>query len=52
MHYGTLEDGHRTRTSLGKSPQLHWRLPRIATKAPQSLGISPQLNWKSPRNFH
>jgi hypothetical protein len=43
-HYGTLEGGHRTRASLGKSPQLNWRLPRIATEAPQSLGRSPQLN--------
>jgi hypothetical protein len=38
IHYGTLEGGHRTRTSLGQSPQLNWRLPRIATKAPQRLG--------------
>jgi hypothetical protein len=51
-HYGTLEGGHRTRTSLGQSPQLNWRLPRIATEAPQSLGRSPQLNWRSPSNCH
>jgi hypothetical protein len=38
IHYGTLEGGHRTRTSLGQSPQLNCRLPRIATKAPQRLG--------------
>jgi hypothetical protein len=49
-HYGTLEGGHRTHTSLGQSPQLNWRLPRIATEAPQSLGRSPQLNWRSPSN--
>jgi hypothetical protein len=51
-HYGTLDDGHRTRTILEQSPQLNWRLPRIGTKAPQSLGRSPQLNWRSPRNCH
>jgi hypothetical protein len=43
-HYETLEGSHRTRTSMGQSPQLNWRLPRIATEAPQSLGRSPQLN--------
>jgi hypothetical protein len=37
IHHGTLEDDHRTRTSLGQSPQLNWRLPRIAAKAPQRL---------------
>ena len=47
FHYETLEGGHRTRTSLGQSPQLNWRLPRInkATKA-QGLKQSPQLNWR------
>jgi hypothetical protein len=43
-HYGTLEGGHQTRTSLGQSPQLNWRFPRIASEAPQSLERSPQLN--------
>jgi hypothetical protein len=38
IHYGTLEGSHRTHTSLGQSPQLNWRLPRITTKAPQRLG--------------
>jgi hypothetical protein len=37
IHYGILEDGHRTSTSLGQSLQLNWRLPRIATKATQRL---------------
>jgi hypothetical protein len=36
IHYGTLEGGHWTRTSLGQSPQLNWRLSRIATMAPKS----------------
>src|SRR3954464_6211599 len=27
LHYGTLEGGHRTRTRLGLTPQLNWRLP-------------------------
>jgi hypothetical protein len=33
-HYGTLEGRHQTRTSLGQSLQLNWRLPRNATEAP------------------
>jgi hypothetical protein len=49
-HYGTLEGGHRIYTSLGQSPQLNWRLPRITTEAPQCLGRYAQLNWRSPRN--
>jgi hypothetical protein len=44
IHSGTLEDGHRTRTSLGKSPQLTWRLP----SNPQCLRHTPQLNWRLP----
>jgi hypothetical protein len=32
IHYGTLEGGHQTRTSLGKSPQLNWRLPSDVSK--------------------
>ena len=34
LHYGTLEGDHRTRTRLGQSPQLNWRLP---TTMPQRL---------------
>jgi hypothetical protein len=36
IHYGTLEGGHWTLTSLAQSPRLNWRLQRIANKAPQS----------------
>ena len=27
FQYGTIEGGHRTRTRLGLTPQLNWRLP-------------------------
>jgi hypothetical protein len=42
-HYGTLEGGHRTRTSLGQSPQLNWRLLRIALRHHKA--------WKDPYNL-
>jgi hypothetical protein len=50
IHYGTLEGGHQTHASLGQSPQLNWRLPRIATKAPQRLGILHNL-IRGPKNM-
>src|SRR5664279_2140690 len=30
IHYGTFEGSHRSRTRLGQSPQLNWRLPTIS----------------------
>jgi hypothetical protein len=48
IHYGTLEGSHRTRTSLRKSPQLNWRLLRIAIKGttkPQS-----RLGFQEPKS--
>src|SRR5664279_5645045 len=34
-HYGTLEGGHQTRTRLGQSPQLNWRLPTKSRELPK-----------------
>src|SRR5664279_5628944 len=35
IHYGTFEGGHRSRTRLGQSPQLDWRLPTISRELPK-----------------
>ena len=35
IHYGTFEGGHRSRTRLGQSPQLNWRLPTISRELPK-----------------
>jgi len=55
IHYGTLEGGHRTRTSLGQSPQLNWRLPSNCHQWLRHQGLeleeSPQLNWR-PQVIH
>jgi hypothetical protein len=50
IHYGTVEGGRRTRTSLGQSSELNWRFPRIATKAPQRLGNLHNL-IRGPNNM-
>ena len=41
VHYGTLEGGHRTRTRLGLTPQLNWRLPTIK---PQQATMPQKAN--------
>jgi len=41
LHYGTLEGGHRTRTRLGLTPQLNWRLP---TTKPQKATMPQKAN--------
>src|SRR5664279_2288417 len=35
IHYGTFEGSHRSRTRLGQSPQLNWRLPTISHELPK-----------------
>ena len=35
IHYETFEGGHRSRTRLGQSPQLNWRLPTISRGLPK-----------------
>src|SRR3954469_7958554 len=47
LHYGTLEGCHRTRTRLGLTPQLNWRLP---TTKPQKATM-PQKANKSTKGY-
>src|SRR5664279_2234277 len=50
VHYGTLEGGHRTRTRLGQSPQLNWRLPTISRELPKLRNNNDRLGHsKYPR---
>src|SRR4051812_17095078 len=47
LHYGTLEGGHRTRTRLGLTPQLNWRLPAIKLQKatmPQKANNATKVN--------
>ena len=49
LHYGTLEGGHRTRTRLGLTPQLNWRLP--TTKPQQDTNATKgQQRYKRLQN--
>src|SRR5664279_6039781 len=49
-HYGTLEGGHQTRTRLGLSPQLNWRLPTISRELPKLRNHNNRLGHsKYPR---
>jgi hypothetical protein len=41
-HYGTLEGGHQTRTSLGQSPQLNW--------GSQKLPLRHHKDWEDLHN--
>ena len=49
IHYGTLEGGHRTRTSLGQSPQLNWRLPSNCHQGHKPITQTNRLGFKEPK---
>src|SRR5664279_5566356 len=45
-----LEGGHQTRTRLGQSPQLNWRLPTISRELPKLRNNNDRLGHsKYPR---
>ena len=53
IHYGTFEGGHRSRTRLGQSPQLNWRLPTISREPPKlrdSNKVSSHQNSETTRS--
>src|SRR3954471_13837083 len=50
LHYGTLEGSHRTRTRLGLTPQLNWRLPTTKPQKANNATKRPTTPQKATRH--